>query len=451
MINTILIANRGEIAVRIIRTCREMGIKTVAVYSSVDANAMHVKFADVAICIGPPAANLSYLNIPAILAAAVVSGADAIHPGYGFLSENAHFAEIVEDHGLIFIGPRAEHIRAMGDKIQAKAIMKKYGVPTVPGSDGALSEMSDALKLAEDIGYPVLIKASAGGGGRGMKVAYSSEELAEAVRLAQIEASAAFGNSSVYLEKYLRAPRHIELQIVADRFGSVVHFGERDCSLQRRHQKLIEEAGSPVLLPCERDRIGGIVTNALAEIGYQNIGTMEFLYEDDNFYFIEMNTRLQVEHPVTELICGVDLVREQIRIADGHALSYPQKMIHYTGNAIECRITAEDPATFTPSPGKVDDFHQPGGLGVRMDTALYSGYVVPPQYDSMIGKLIVHGRDRSEAIMRMTRALDEVRIDGIKTVIPLLRDVMRSDEFRSGAYNIHWLEKFVDDRLMRVK
>ncbi|QOC46015.1 acetyl-CoA carboxylase biotin carboxylase subunit [Komagataeibacter nataicola] len=443
MISSILIANRGEIAVRIIRTCREMKIRTIAIHSTADAEAMHVRLADMALCVGPPSPRDSYLNIPAIMAAAVVSGADAIHPGYGFLSENASFAEAVEAHGLVFIGPSAAHIRMMGDKIRAKATMKEFGVPVVPGTEAAVTDVDDARVIAEEIGYPVLVKAAAGGGGRGMKVARASAELDEAISVAQAEARAAFGDGSVYLEKYLDTPRHIEVQVLGDQFGSVVHFGERDCSLQRRHQKLVEEAGSPALSDTERNEIGTVVTSALQKIGYRNAGTIEFLYQDSRFYFIEMNTRLQVEHPVTEMVCGIDLVREQIRVARGEPIGYGQEQIRFTGHAIECRITAEDPSTFIPSPGTISFFHQPGGIGVRMDTAVYSGYKVPPYYDSMIGKLIVHASSRGEAIDRMRRALDECVMQGLKTVLPLLRAIMRDEEFESGDYTIHWLENFV--------
>ncbi|RBM06371.1 acetyl-CoA carboxylase biotin carboxylase subunit [Novacetimonas cocois] len=443
MFSKILIANRGEIALRILRACRELGIPTVAVHSTADSDAMHVRLADEAVCIGPPASRDSYLNVAAILSAATITGADAIHPGYGFLSENADFAETVEAHGLTFIGPTASHIRMMGDKITAKTTMKALGVPLVPGSDGALENLEQARAVAEEVGYPVLIKAAAGGGGRGMKVAASADEIEEAWSVARTEARAAFGNDEVYLEKYLDRPRHIELQIMADTHGEVVHFGERDCSLQRRHQKLLEEAGSPALEPHQRDQIGEIATSALKKLGYRNAGTLEFLYQDGQFCFIEMNTRLQVEHPVTEMVCDVDLVREQIRIAAGEPLGYSQKDIHFSGHAIECRINAEDPLTFMPTPGTISVFHPPGGLGVRVDSALYAGYRVPPYYDSMIAKLIVRGPTRLDAIQRMRRALDEFVIEGVKTVIPLHLKILDDPEFRSGNYTIHWLEKFV--------
>ncbi|GAN52998.1 acetyl-CoA carboxylase biotin carboxylase subunit [Tanticharoenia sakaeratensis] len=443
MFSKILIANRGEIALRIQRACRELGIKTVAVHSTADADAMHVRLADEAVCIGPPSARDSYLNVAAILSAATITGADAIHPGYGFLSENADFADTVEAHGLAFIGPKASHIRMMGDKITAKTTMRALGVPLVPGSDGALPDLETARSVAEEVGYPVLIKAAAGGGGRGMKVAHEASELEEAWSVARTEARAAFGNDEVYLEKYLDRPRHIELQVLADTHGNVVHFGERDCSLQRRHQKLVEEAGSPVLTAEQRDAIGATVTDALTKLGYRNAGTLEFLYQDGQFCFIEMNTRLQVEHPVTEMVCGVDLVREQIRIAAGQRLGYTQADITFSGHAIECRINAENPETFAPNPGTITVFHAPGGLGVRMDSAIYAGYRVPPYYDSMIAKLIVHAPTRAEAIARMQRALDEFVIEGVQTVIPLHRKILANPEFQRGEYTIHWLEKFV--------
>ncbi len=443
MFQKVLIANRGEIALRVHRACQEMGIRTVAVHSTADATAMHVRLADESVCIGPPAARDSYLNVAAILSAATITGADAIHPGYGFLSENARFAEMVEAHGLTFIGPSPDHIRLMGDKIAAKVAMRKLGVPLVPGSDGALANLDEARAVAETILYPVLIKAAAGGGGRGMKVARAADELEEAWQVARTEAKAAFGDDSVYLEKYLDRPRHIELQVLADSHGSVVHFGERDCSLQRRHQKLVEEAGSPALNAAERTALGARVTKALAEIGYRNAGTLEFLYQDGQFAFIEMNTRLQVEHPVTEMVCGIDLVKEQIRVAAGEALGYGQGDIRFSGHAIECRITAEDPRTFAPSPGRVHTFHAPGGLGVRVDSALYSGYTVPPHYDSLVAKLIVHAPNRAEAIARMRRALGEMVVAGISTTITLHQRVMDAPEFQAGDYTIHWLERFV--------
>ncbi|CAI9120873.1 acetyl-CoA carboxylase biotin carboxylase subunit [Brytella acorum] len=446
MFSKILIANRGEIALRIQRACRELGIATVAVHSTADADAMHVRLADEAVCIGPPASRDSYLNVAAIMAAATITGADAIHPGYGFLSENADFAETVEDHGLVFIGPTAQHIRMMGDKITAKTTMMALGVPLVPGSDGALKSVDEARVVADKVGYPVLIKAAAGGGGRGMKVAQTADDLEEAWSVARTEARAAFGNDEVYLEKYLDKPRHIELQILADGQGDVVHFGERDCSLQRRHQKLLEEAGSPALTAAERDAIGETATSALKKMGYRNAGTLEFLYQDGQFCFIEMNTRLQVEHPVTEMVCDVDLVREQIRVAAGQPLGYKQSDIRFSGHAIECRINAEDPETFMPNPGRITVFHPPGGLGVRIDSAIYAGYKVPPYYDSMIAKLIVHAPTRAEAIARMQRALDECVVEGVKTVIPLHRKILADPQFQRGDYTIHWLERFVESQ-----
>ncbi len=443
MFHKILIANRGEIALRIQRACRELGIPTVAVHSTADTDAMHVRLADESVCIGPPSARDSYLNVPALLSAAAVTGADAIHPGYGFLSENARFAEMVEAHGMTFIGPSPAHIRMMGDKITAKAAMASLGVPLVPGSDGAVGDLTEAARVADRVGYPVLVKAAAGGGGRGMKVAHAADELDEAWTVARTEARTAFGDDSVYIEKYLDRPRHIELQVMADAHGNVVHFGERDCSLQRRHQKLLEEAGSPALTPAARDSLGEVVCAGLRQLGYRNAGTLEFLYQDGQFAFIEMNTRLQVEHPVTEMVCGVDLVREQIRIAAGQALGYAQTDVTFQGHAIECRVTAEDPETFMPTPGRVDVFHAPGGLGVRVDSALYAGYVVPPYYDSMVAKLIVHAPTRPEAIARMRRALGEFAIQGIKTTLPLHRRIMEAPEFLAGDYTIHWLERFV--------
>jgi acetyl-CoA carboxylase biotin carboxylase subunit len=446
MFGKVLIANRGEIALRVHRACQEMGIRTVAVHSTADATAMHVRLADESVCIGPPAARDSYLNVAAILSAATITGADAVHPGYGFLSENARFAEMVEAHGLKFIGPSPDHIRMMGDKIAAKDAMRRLDVPLVPGSMGALDTFEEARAVAEQVKYPVLIKAAAGGGGRGMKVARSADELEEAWRVARGEAKAAFGDDSVYLEKYLDRPRHIELQVLADTHGNVVHFGERDCSLQRRHQKLVEEAGSPVLTGAERDALGARVTAGLSKIGYRNAGTLEFLWQDGHFAFIEMNTRLQVEHPVTEMVCGIDLVKEQIRIAAGEALGYTQADIAFSGHAIECRITAEDPDTFAPSPGRVTTYHAPGGLGVRVDSALYSGYTVPPHYDSLVAKLVVHAPSRREAIGRMRRALSEMVVAGIRTTLPLHQAVMDDPEFQSGDYTIHWLERFVAGR-----
>jgi acetyl-CoA carboxylase biotin carboxylase subunit len=443
MFKKILIANRGEIALRVLRACRELGISSVAVHSTADADAMHVRLADESVCIGPALARDSYLNMPAIISAALITGAEAIHPGYGFLSENAAFAEMVEAHNLVFIGPTAEHIRMMGDKITAKTTMEELKVPLVPGSPGELASLEEARKVAERIMYPVLIKAAAGGGGRGMKVARAANELEAAWREARAESAAAFGNNAVYMEKYLDKPRHIELQVLADNYGEVVHIGERDCSLQRRHQKVLEEAGSPVISAEQRDALGETVIRALKKIGYRNAGTLEFLYQDGQFAFIEMNTRLQVEHPVSEAISGIDLVREQIRIAGGEPLGYTQGDVTFSGHALECRITAEDPETFAPSPGRVEVFHPPGGLGVRVDSALYAGYRVPPHYDSLIAKLITHGRTREEAIARMKRALREFVITGIKTTIPLHQRILEAPEFVAGDYTIHWLERFV--------
>ncbi len=443
MFKKILIANRGEIALRVHRACKEMGIATVAVHSEADAGAMHVRLADESVCIGPAPAAKSYLNIPAIISAAEITGAEAIHPGYGFLSENARFAEIVQAHGLVFIGPNPEHIRIMGDKISAKQTAKAAGIPVVPGSDGGLDTVEAAFAAAETIGFPVLIKAAAGGGGRGMKVAKTADHLEEAVMTAQAEAKAAFGDGAVYMERYLQKPRHIEIQVIADSFGAVCHLGERDCSLQRRHQKVLEEAPSPVIDAAERAKIGQVVVEAIRKIGYLGVGTIEFLYEDGEFFFIEMNTRLQVEHPVTEAVTGIDLVREQIRIAAGLPLSFTQADIVFEGHAIECRINAENPRTFTPSPGLVTDFHAPGGLGVRLDSALYAGYSIPPYYDSLAGKLIVHARDRAEAISRMNRCLGEMVVGGIDTTIPLFQDLMLNQDFIAGDYDIHWLERWM--------
>ena len=446
MFEKILIANRGEIALRIHRACKELGISTVAVHSTADADAMHVRLADESVCIGPPAARESYLNKAAILSAAAITGAEAIHPGYGFLSENGDFAAMVEEHGFAFIGPTAEHIRMMGDKIAAKAAVKALGIPCVPGSDGPVPDVETALKLGEQIGYPVLTKAAAGGGGKGMKVAQSAAELGEAFKLARSEAMANFGNDTVYIEKYLGKPRHIEIQILADMHGNVVHLGERDCSVQRRHQKLVEESPSPALNDEQRREIGERACKALAKLGYRNAGTLEFLYEDGKFYFIEMNTRLQVEHPVTEMVSGIDIVREQIRIAAGAPLSFKQKDVKFQGHAIECRVTAEDPLTFRPSPGRIAEYHAPGGLGVRVNSALYSGYRVPPYYDSMVAKLIVHGASRNEALMRLRRALDEYVVGGIDTTLPLHRRIVQAPEFVNGDYDIHWLERFVGQK-----
>ncbi len=443
MFEKVLIANRGEIALRINRACKEMGISTVAIHSTADAEAMHVRLADESVCIGPPPAAQSYLNIPQIIAAAEITGAEAIHPGYGFLSENARFAEIVAEHGLTFIGPSADQIRLMGDKIAAKQAVKSAGIPTVPGSDGGVGSDAEAARIARDIGYPVLIKAAAGGGGRGMKVARSESELSMALTTARAEAKSAFGDDAVYLEKYLQRPRHIEVQVLADSFGKVLHLGERDCSLQRRHQKVWEEAPSPALNAAQRQEIGGIVSKALGKIGYLGAGTIEFLFEDGKFYFIEMNTRLQVEHPVTEAITGIDIVREQLRIAAGSPLEIDQSDIVVSGHAIECRINAENPFNFQPSPGTITQFHAPGGLGVRFDSAIYAGYRIPPYYDSLAGKLIVHGRNRNECLMRLRRALDELVVGGIETTIPLFQHLVREPDIINGDYHIHWLEHWL--------
>jgi acetyl-CoA carboxylase, biotin carboxylase subunit len=442
MIEKMVIANRGEIALRIQRACRTLGIKTVAVHSEADRDAKYVKLADESVCIGPPRAAESYLNIPAVISAAEVTDAQAIHPGYGFLSENADFAERVEQSGFIFVGPRAETIRLMGDKISAIRAMKKAGVPCVPGSDGPLPKEDDeVLKLADDIGYPVLIKAAAGGGGRGMRVVHTEAALLNAVSLTRAEAKAAFGNETVYLEKFLGNPRHIEFQVLADTHGSAIHLGERDCSMQRRHQKVVEECPAPGLPEKMRHKIGERCAEACEKIGYRGAGTFEFLYQDGEFYFIEMNTRVQVEHPVTELVTGVDIVREQIRIAAGERLSYRQKDIEWRGHAIECRVNAEDPHSFVPSPGRITSYHPPGGPGVRVDTHVYAGYMVPPYYDSMIAKLLTHGEDRRVAMARMRVALSEIIIDGIKTNIPLHREIMNDAAFMAGGVNIHYLEK----------
>jgi acetyl-CoA carboxylase biotin carboxylase subunit len=444
MFDKILIANRGEIALRVVRACREMGIKSVAVHSTADADAMHVRMADEAICIGPPSSTASYLNFPSIISACEISGAQAIHPGYGFLSENAAFVQIVEDHGLTFIGPSAEHIRMMGDKITAKETAEKLGIPVVPGSAGGVPDIAAAKKAAADMGYPVIIKATAGGGGRGMKVAKDEKELETAFSTARSEAKAAFGNAEVYMEKYLQKPRHIEVQVFGDGMGGGVHLGERDCSLQRRHQKVFEEAPGPCITAEERARIGGICAEAIGKMGYSGAGTIEFLYEDGEFYFIEMNTRLQVEHPVTEGIFGVDLVREQIRVAAKQGLSFTQDDLKINGHAIEVRINAEKLPNFSPCPGKITQYHAPGGLGVRMDSALYDGYSIPPYYDSLIGKLIVHGRDRPEALARLKRALGELIVDGVDTTIPLFHALLAEPDVQSGNYNIHWLEKWLE-------
>ncbi len=443
MFEKILIANRGEIALRIVRACREMGIRTVAVHSTADESAMHVRFADESVCIGPPSARESYLNIPAILTAAAITGADAIHPGIGFMSENERFAAMVEEHGFTFIGPTPEHIRIMGDKVTAKKTVMEQGLPTVPGSDGALPTLEEAQATARSIGYPVLIKAAAGGGGKGMKVAFSDEELREAYQLARGEARAAFGNDEVYMEKYLVHPRHIEVQLLGDMHGNAVHFGERDCSIQRRHQKVVEEAPSPALNPDQRAYIGNLAADVVRKLGYRGVGTMEFLFEDGKFYFIEMNTRLQIEHTITEMITGIDLVREQIRVAAGMPMSYKQSDISFNGHAIECRVNAENPRSFIPSPGKISGYHAPGGLGVRVDSALYDGYRIPPHYDSMIAKLIVHGANRNECLLRLRRAIAEFVIGGIETTLPLHQDIIAQTEFINGDYDIHWLEKFL--------
>lgn len=444
MFNKILIANRGEIALRILRAAKELGIKTVAVHSTADQDAMHVRLADESVCIGPPPAAQSYLNIPEILAACEITGAEAVHPGYGFLSENARFAEILEAHNITFIGPKAEHIRVMGDKIAAKDTVKKLGIPVVPGSDGGVTDDDEAAKIAEGIGFPILVKAASGGGGKGMKLAKTAADLKNALQTARSEAKANFGDDSIYLEKYLSKPRHIEIQILGDGQGNAIHLGERDCSLQRRHQKVWEEAPSPALNDEQRNRIGNTVAKAMADLGYSGVGTIEFLYEDGEFYFIEMNTRLQVEHPVTEAITGIDLVHEQIRIAAGGKLDITQDEVEFSGHAIECRINAEDPTNFAPSPGRITYYHPPGGLGTRVDSGVYQGYMVPPHYDSLIGKLIVHGRSRVECMMRLRRALGEFVVDGIKTTIPLFEELVDNPDIANGMYDIHWLEKHLD-------
>ncbi|MFZ4805652.1 MAG: acetyl-CoA carboxylase biotin carboxylase subunit [Hyphomicrobiaceae bacterium] len=443
MFDKILIANRGEIALRIQRACKELGIATVAVHSTADADAMHVRLADESVCIGPPPASESYLNIPRLLAACEITGADAIHPGYGFLSENARFAEILEEHQITFIGPTSEHIRIMGDKIEAKETAKRLGIPVVPGSDGAVTNDAQAQRIAKDMGFPVLIKAASGGGGRGMKVARSPEELGTALSTARSEAKAAFGDDSVYMEKYLTKPRHIEIQVFGDGKGNAIHLGERDCSLQRRHQKVFEESPSPALNAQARKKIGETVAKAMQKLKYRGAGTVEFLYEDGEFFFIEMNTRLQVEHPVTEMITGLDLVIEQIRIASGAPLTLTQNEVTFSGHAIECRINAENPKTFRPSPGRITYWHPPGGLGVRVDSGAYQGYRIPPNYDSLIGKLIVHGKNRNECLMRLKRCLSEFVIDGIETTIPLFTELVRHPDIANGLYDIHWLEKYL--------
>ncbi|MAZ15561.1 MAG: acetyl-CoA carboxylase biotin carboxylase subunit [Ahrensia sp.] len=443
MFNKVLIANRGEIALRVLRACKELGIATVAVHSTADESAMHVKLADESVCIGPPPSRDSYLNIHQIVAACEITGADAVHPGYGFLSENAKFAEILEAHNITFIGPTAEHIHTMGDKIEAKRTAARLGIPVVPGSEGGVSDEREAKRIAADIGYPVIIKATAGGGGRGMKVARSEADLVVALQTARSEAGAAFGNDEVYIEKFLGKPRHIEVQVVGDGKGAGIHLGERDCSLQRRHQKVWEEANSPALNARQRNEIGEICANAIAEMGYRGAGTIEFLYENGEFYFIEMNTRLQVEHPVTEAITGIDLVHEQLRVAAQAGLSVRQSDITFEGHAIECRINAEDPRTFMPSPGTITHYHTPGGLGVRVDSGVYAGYKIPPYYDSLIGKLIVHGRNRVECMMRLRRCLDEFVVDGIKSTLPLFQDLVQNHDIANGDYDIHWLEKYL--------
>ncbi|MEO9457439.1 MAG: acetyl-CoA carboxylase biotin carboxylase subunit [Lentilitoribacter sp.] len=443
MFSKVLIANRGEIALRVLRACKELGIQTVAVHSTADANAMHVRLADESVCIGPPASRDSYLNIHQIVAACEITGAEAVHPGYGFLSENAKFAEILEAHDIVFIGPTSDHINIMGDKITAKKTAEDLGIPVVPGSSGEVKTESDAKKIANDIGYPVIIKATAGGGGRGMKVANDDSELAIALSTARTEAGAAFGNEAVYIEKYLAKPRHIEIQVLGDGKGGAIHLGERDCSLQRRHQKVWEEANSPALNVEQRMKIGEVCADAMRKLNYRGAGTIEFLYENGEFYFIEMNTRLQVEHPITEAITGIDLVNEQIRIASGASISVKQEDISFTGHAIECRINAEDSKTFVPSPGTITHYHPPGGLGVRVDSGVYQGYKIPPYYDSLIGKLIVHGRTRNECMMRLRRAIDEFVVDGVNTTIPLFSKLLENQDIVNGDYDIHWLEKFL--------
>ena len=440
MFKKIVIANRGDVAIRVQRACREMGIKTVAVHSTADSSAMHVRLADESVCIGPPTSKESYLNIPAILSAAAISGADAIHPGVGFLSENPSFAQIVQDHGLTFIGPKPEHIRVMGDKIEAKKMALQLGIPCVPGSDGAITTKEEAVLVANDIGFPVIVKAAAGGGGKGMQIAFSETELSNAIQLAQSEAEAAFGSGEVYIERYLANPRHIEIQIVGDKFGNVLHLGERDCSLQRRHQKILEETPSPALTKTRRENIGNLAASAMKKFGYESLGTIEFLYENGEFYFIEMNTRLQVEHPITEMVTGFDLVQTQIEISAGKPLNIQQNEVTINGHSIECRINAEDPDNFMPSPGKITDYHPPGGLGVRIDSGIYSGYEIPPYYDSLVSKLIVHGQNRKQCLARLRRALDEFVIGNIKTTISLHQKLLDNKNFVEGDYDIHWLE-----------
>ncbi|HEY4774575.1 MAG TPA: acetyl-CoA carboxylase biotin carboxylase subunit [Xanthobacteraceae bacterium] len=443
MFEKILIANRGEIALRVLRACKELGIPAVAVHSTADADAMHVRLADESVCIGPPPAKDSYLNVPALLAACEITGADAVHPGYGFLSENARFAEILAEHGIHFIGPKPEHIRLMGDKIEAKRTAKRLGIPVVPGSEGGVSSDDDARAAAGEIGFPVMVKAAAGGGGRGMKVARAEAELMAVLAIARAEAKAAFGDDTVYIEKYLERPRHIEIQVLGDGRGRAIHLGERDCSLQRRHQKIMEEAPSPALNAAARSEIGEIVASAMRQINYLSVGTVEFLYEDGRFAFIEMNTRIQVEHPVTEMITDIDLVLEQIRLADGADLAIEQKDVKFHGHAIECRINAENPVSFRPSPGRIVHYHPPGGMGVRIDSAVYQGYTISPYYDSLLGKLIVHGKSRGECLMRLKRVLDEFVIDGVETTLPLFRALVRDRNVLDGDYHIHWLEQFL--------
>jgi len=443
MFDKILIANRGEIALRVLRACKELGIPAVAVHSTADADAMHVRLADESVCIGPPPAKDSYLNIPALLAACEITGADAVHPGYGFLSENARFAEILREHNVQFIGPTAEHIRLMGDKIEAKRTAARLGLPVVPGSDAGIESEEQALKVAEEIGFPVLVKAAAGGGGRGMKVVRRRDDIAVALMAARAEAQAAFGDGAVYLEKYLAEPRHIEIQVLGDGKGGAIHLGERDCSLQRRHQKIWEEGPSPAVNAEERDSIGERVAAAMRELKYLGVGTVEFLYQDGGFYFIEMNTRIQVEHPVTEMITDIDLILEQIRVAAGGELGMTQRDVKFHGHAIECRINAENPSTFRPSPGRIQQYHPPGGLGVRVDSAVYQGYAIPPYYDSLVGKLIVHGKSRTECLMRLKHALDELVVEGIDTTLPLFRALVREQAVIDGDYHIHWLERFL--------
>lgn len=445
MFKKILIANRGEIALRILRACKELGIATVAVHSTADADAMHVRLADESVCIGPPLARESYLNVPSLLAACEITGADAVHPGYGFLAENARFAEILEDHNIHFIGPKAEHIRIMGDKIEAKKTAQALGIPVVPGSDGGITDDEEAHRVAAEIGFPVLVKAAAGGGGRGMKVAFTKDDLSSALSTARIEAKAAFGDDAVYLEKYLSTPRHIEVQVLGDGKGNAIHLGERDCSLQRRHQKVWEEAPSPVITAAQRAQIGETCAKAMRDLKYLGVGTIEFLYENGEFYFIEMNTRIQVEHPITEMVTGIDLINEQIRVGAGEPLSLTQADIVMDGHAIECRVNAEHPTNFRPSPGRITHYHVPGGLGVRVDSNAFQGYVIPPHYDSLVGKLIVHGRTREECLNRLRRALDEFVVDGIDTTLPLFRTLVRTRDILEGRYDIHWLEHFLAD------